>query len=132
VRRTLSRVATNTIADEVLAVYFLECRKELLIEWLDLLGVKHKDGTLEVDAPPPPADKKLREAVDRFRAAADDPDRDLLMRAFAAQDAIEWPLLDALLTGSEPAAEPANPAPAKAAQAPAKPKAAPRRARKPR
>ena len=26
------------IADEVLAVYFLECRKELLIEWLDLAG----------------------------------------------------------------------------------------------
>ena len=125
VRRTLSRVATNAIADEVLAVYFLECRKELLVEWLDLLGVKHKDGTLEADAPPPPADKKLREAVDRFRAAADDPDRDLLLRAFAAQDAVEWPVLDALLTGSEPVAEKSTPAPAKS-------KPAPRRARKPR
>ena len=99
VRRTLSRVATNAIADEVLAVYFLECRKELLVEWLDLLGVKHKDGTLEADAPPPPAEKKLRDAFDRFRAAGEDPDRDLLLRAFAAQDAVEWPVLDALLAG---------------------------------
>jgi hypothetical protein len=95
VRRTLSRVATNQIADEVLAVYFLECRKELLVEWLDLVGVKHKDGTLEADAPPPPAEKKLRDAVAKFRAEASDPDRELLLRAFAAQDAVEWPVLDA-------------------------------------
>jgi len=125
VRRTLSRVATNAIADEVLAVYFLECRKELLIEWLDLLGVKHKDGTLEADSPPPPSEKKLRGAFESFRAAGDDPDRELLLRAFAAQDAVEWPVLDALLASPEPAAAKAEPAPAKA-------KPAPRKARKPR
>jgi len=125
VRRTLSRVATNTIADEVLAVYFLECRKELLVEWLDLLGVKHKDGTLEADSPPPPSEKKLRDAFASFRAAGDDPDRDLLLRAFAAQDAVEWPVLDALLASPESAA-------AQAESAPAKARPAPRKARKPR
>jgi hypothetical protein len=123
VRRTLSRVSTNAIADEVLAVYFLECRKELLVEWLDSLGVAHKDGTLEANAPPSPPDKKLRAAVEGFRAASDDADRELLLRAFAAQDAIEWPGLDALL--GEQAAAP--PAPA----APEKTKPAPRRGRKP-
>ena len=132
VRRTLSRVSTNTIADEVLAVYFLECRKELLIEWLDLAGVKHKDGTLEAMAPPPPADKKLRDAVDRFRAAGDDADRDLLLRAFAAQDAIEWPVLDALLAGPQAAAPTAASPASKVQDAPASAKPAPRRARKPR
>jgi hypothetical protein len=123
VRRTLSRVSTNAIADEVLAVYFLECRKELLIEWLDQAGVEHKDGTLTANAPPAPADKKLRAAVEGFRAAGDDPDRELLLRAFAAQDAIEWPVLDELLGDGQPS----PPAPAR----PEKPKAAPRRARKP-
>jgi hypothetical protein len=127
IRRTLSRVATNPIADEVLAVYFLECRKELLTEWLDLAGVEHKDGTLAVDAPASPAEKKLRAAVERFRGAADDRDRELLLRAFAAQDAIEWPVLDVLLWG-EAAAPSAKPAPATAAT----PKAAKPRARKPR
>jgi hypothetical protein len=120
VRRALSRVAANVVADEVLAVYFLECRKELLVEWLDGVGVEHKDGTLVADAPAQPAEKKLRAAVESFRAA-DDPDRDLLLRAFAAQDAVEWPVLEALLAGPE-----AAPA------APAEPKPAPRRARKPR
>jgi hypothetical protein len=130
VRRTLSRVATNPIADEVLAVYFLECRKELLIEWLDTAGVEHKDGTLAADTPAPPSEKKLREAVERFRGAADDRDRELLLRAFAAQDAVEWPVLDALLAGpqAQPETTRAKP-PAKTAE---KPAAKPRRARKPR
>ena len=134
VRRTFARVSTNAVADELLAVYFLECRKELLVEWLDLLGVKHKDGTLEADAPPPPPEKKLREAVSQFRGAADDPDRDLLVRAFAAQDAVEWPVLDALLTGAGPPVEKPAEKPAARVEKPAaaKPKTAPRKARKPR
>lgn len=132
VRRTLSRVATNPIADEVLAVYFLECRKELLLEWLDTVGVEHTDGTLKVDAPAPPSEKKLRDAVASFRGASDDRDRELLLRAFAAQDAVEWPVLDALLTGAPvPAAKPAA-SPAAAASPARKPAAKARRTRKPR
>jgi hypothetical protein len=97
VRRALARVAANPVADELLAVYFLECRKELLVEWLDLIGLAHKEGALEQDAPPEPAEKKLRDAVKKYLAADDDPDRDLLLRAFAAQASIDWPGLDALL-----------------------------------
>jgi hypothetical protein len=129
VRRTLSRVATNPIADEVLAVYFLECRKELLIEWLDTAGVEHKDGTLAADTPAPPSEKKLRDAVERFRAAGDDRDRELLLRAFAAQDAIEWPVLDALLASPQAPTAPKTPKTAKTTE---KPAAKPRRVRKPR
>jgi len=97
VRRALARVGSNPVADEILAVYFLECRKELLIEWLDLIGVPHKEGALEEDAPPEPPEKKLRESVKKYLAADDDADRDLLLRAFAAQHSVEWPTLDALL-----------------------------------
>ena len=39
VRRALSLVASNTMAEEILAIYFLECRKELLVEWLEALGL---------------------------------------------------------------------------------------------
>jgi hypothetical protein len=97
VRRSLARVASNPVADELLAVYFLECRKELLIEWLDLIGVPHKEGALEQDSPPEPPEKKLREAVKKYLATDDDADRDLLLRAFAAQNSVEWPTLDALV-----------------------------------
>jgi hypothetical protein len=100
VRRTLARVAANPVADELLAIYFLECRKELLIEWLDLVGVAHEEGSLKEDAPPQPPEEKLREAAEKYLGQGDDADRGLLLRAFAAQHAVEWPALDALLGAS--------------------------------
>jgi hypothetical protein len=97
IRRALARVASNSIAEETLAVYFIECRKDLLIEWLDLLGVKHEDGILSDEAPPAPVEAELRKTTERFLAAGGDADRELLLRAFAAQESIDWPVLEALL-----------------------------------
>jgi len=97
VRRALARVHANDVASEILAVYFLECRKELLIEWLDQAGLEHEDGTLKDDLPPQPPEAKLRKAVEAFRGVDADADRELLLHAFAAQDIVEWPQLDALL-----------------------------------
>jgi len=97
VRRALSRVAANGVAEEILAVYFLECRKDLLIEWLDQLGIAHEDGILESNAPASPKEAELRKAYDAFCGADDDADRSLLLKAFAAQSAIDWPDLEALL-----------------------------------
>jgi len=97
IRRALSRVAANLVAEEMLAVYFLECKKELLVEWLDAVGTPHEEGTLTEDHPAQPEKKKLDAAAKKFRGADADPDRELLLRAFAAQEAIDWPDLDALL-----------------------------------
>ena len=96
-RRALSRVAASAIAEETLAIYFLEHRKELLVEWLDAAGVKHAEGALEQDEPPEPAAAVLKKAVASFRAAGEDPDRNLLLEAFAAQSSVEWPALEALI-----------------------------------
>jgi hypothetical protein len=100
VRRALGRVVANLVADEVLAVYFLECRKDLLVEWLDLVGLTHEDGTLADEAPPQPDEKKLVAAMEGYLSAGADPDRDLLLRAFAAQQAVDWPVLEARLADS--------------------------------
>jgi hypothetical protein len=102
VRRALSRVAANVIADETLAMYFLEVKKELLTEWLDQVGVAHEDGTLTEHSPAEPAAAVVEEATMKFRGADDDPDRELLLRAFAAQSSIEWPTLDALIRSKLP------------------------------
>jgi len=101
IRRALARVSANLVADELLAIYFLECRKALLLEWLDLVGLAHEDGTLKDDEPAQPAESVLAAAVAKYRGAGDDPDRDLLLKAFAAQSAIDWPALDALLGFAE-------------------------------
>jgi hypothetical protein len=97
VRRALSRVAANGVAEEILAIYFLECRKELLIEWLDAVGLEHDEGTLSDDQPVAPDRAALGKARDAFCAVDDDVDRELLLNAFAAQTAIDWPDLEALL-----------------------------------
>lgn len=97
IRRALSRVASNDIAEETLAVYFLECRKELLIEWLDLLGVEHDEGVLSASVLPALDPGALRKATKRFLGLDDDADRELLLQAFAAQESIDWPDLEALL-----------------------------------
>jgi hypothetical protein len=102
VRRALARVASEPVAGELLAVYFLDCRKELLVEWLDALGLEHEEGILSADAPAQPPVAELRDTVAKFLAVDPDPDRRLLLAAFAAQAAIDWPELEALLaTGAD-------------------------------
>ena len=85
------------IMEEVLAAYFLQVKKNLLIEWLDSLGLAHEEGALEADAPPEPSADALQKAVSAFRKPEDAEDRELLLLAFAAQSAIEWPGLESLL-----------------------------------
>jgi hypothetical protein len=97
VRQALSRFAAAPIAEEVLAAYFLEVRRDLLTEWLDALGIEHENGVLKQDDPPEPARATIESAVAKFRSGADPEDRQLLLEAFAAQSAVEWPALDALL-----------------------------------
>ena len=95
VRRALARVAASPVAEELLAVYFLECQKDLLLEWLDALSISHEDGTLADDMPEAPPKRELDRAVKAFRAVDDDRNRELLLAAFSAQSSIEWPDLDA-------------------------------------
>ena len=97
VRRTAARVLANALAEELLAVYFLEWKKPLLLEWLEAIGLEHEDGMLASDAPAPPSEVRLSRAVESFRRGDDRANRELLLRAFAAQTAIDWPNLDALL-----------------------------------
>lgn len=96
VRQALSRVAASPIAEEVLASYFLEIRKDLLTEWLDALSLEHEEGVLQVDAPAPPSDADLDKALAAYRKGEGDEadDRELLLEAFAAQSAVNWPLLE--------------------------------------
>ncbi|MEZ4333998.1 MAG: hypothetical protein R3F35_19770 [Myxococcota bacterium] len=97
VRRALSRTSANALAEELLAVYFLKCRLDLLGEWLDLVGLEHEEGILKADVVPSPPEDELREKVARFLGAGADDDRPLLLEAFAAQTAVQWPVLDALV-----------------------------------
>jgi hypothetical protein len=100
VRRALVRPAGADAAEQVLAEYFLEAHRPLLIELLDAIGVAHAEGELSELSPPCPDAGKLRKAVKRF-LKGDDPElREFILRSFAAQSAIEWPALEEMLAES--------------------------------
>lgn len=101
VKGAMARTTANHLAEELLAVYFLKCRLELLTEWLDLLGLEHEDGILTEAEVAEPDAAVIAEKVAVFRGAGDEPDRELLLRVFNAQAAIEWPALEALLTDAD-------------------------------
>lgn len=108
VRRALGRTMGAPIAEEVLATYFLEHRNDLLAELLDTLGVEHEEGRLTDHTPAEPTPAALEKAVEKFRKGDGTETRELLLRAFSAQASIDWPALDALLTGQPtPKAKPA-------------------------
>ncbi len=96
VRRVMSRPNSNALAEELLAIYFLKCRLELLTQWLDLLGLAHEDGILTDDEIVCPDAAELEKKVAELRAGKDE-DCELMLHVFAGQAAIEWPALDALL-----------------------------------
>ncbi len=130
-RRALGRTIGAPLAEEVLATYFLEKERDLLVELLDALGVPHDEGRLSHGEPTCPEPKALDKAVQKFLGGDRKDKRRLLLHAFAAQSSIEWPDLEALVQGTP---RPAAPKPAKAAPARAKPagkkaKAQPKRAK---
>ncbi len=99
IRQALSRVAASPIAEEVLASYFFEIKSELLIEWLDALGLEHEDGVLQTESPDCPGREVLEKALGAYRKGSGDEadDRELLLEAFAAQSAVDWPDFENLL-----------------------------------
>ncbi|MCR9095567.1 MAG: hypothetical protein NXI30_15200 [bacterium] len=99
VKGALSRVTAASLAEELLAVYFLKCRLELLTEWLDLMGLEHEDGILTQEEIPTPEADALKANVDTFLGGDDPDERKLLLEVFNAQTAIEWPALGELLAG---------------------------------
>jgi hypothetical protein len=98
VRRAMGRTSANDLAEELLAVYFLKCRLELLTEWLDLVGLKHEEGILTQKEIPCPETAELETKVGQFRTADDDDDRTLLLQVFSAQASIDWPPLEAMVS----------------------------------
>ncbi len=102
-RKALSLKVNDEAAAELLAMFFMERYSEDVGALLDLLGVEHDEGVLKDEAPKEPTKKKLSEAVEKFTAEGNSTLRSVLVRAFAAQGAIDWPKLDALVFDLEEA-----------------------------
>lgn len=97
IRKAMSLKVNADAAAEILPAFFMERYSKDVIELLDLLGVEHEDGVLKGDVPKAPTDAKLKTAVNKFRKGENPVMRELLLKTFASQSAVDWPALDALL-----------------------------------
>jgi hypothetical protein len=99
IKGAMSRSTANSLAEELLAVYFLKCRLPLLAEWLDLMELEHEEGILTQDEVPCPDAAELEKKVATFREGDEPGDRELLLKVFSGQTAVEWPALETLIEG---------------------------------
>ena len=99
-RKALAMKMNAQAAGEILAAYFIEKHNKELGELLDLLKIEHEEGSLKGANPPQPDEKLLREAVKKFKSAENTPMRSVILKAFAGQSAIDWPVLDEIVFGA--------------------------------
>jgi hypothetical protein len=97
IRKAFSLRMNAEAAGEILPAFFLERYAKEIVELLDALGLEHEEGVLKETAPKPPAKGKLVKAVEQFRKGENPVMRTILLKTFAAQSAIDWPDLDAML-----------------------------------
>jgi hypothetical protein len=97
IRKAMSLKINAEAAGEVLAAFFMERYAEDLRELLDAFGVEHEEGVLKAPAPKEPAASVVKKTVAKFPQGKHATMRSVLLRAFAAQTAVDWPALDAIV-----------------------------------
>ena len=102
-RKALALKGNAEASAELLAAYLLEKYAEDLGELLDAFGIEHEEGVLKDEAPSSPDKKTLEKVVAEFPQGEKKIMRGVLLKAFAAQSAIDWPELDALVLQTEAA-----------------------------
>lgn len=95
--RRASLLASSGLPEEtaaqVLLSFHLVARRPLLARFLDLLGVKHKDGLVEEDQDMRPDPAKLPEAILVMRREFPPEDVDVYFRTLVAADPEGWEAL---------------------------------------
>jgi hypothetical protein len=97
IRKAMALKVNAEAAAEILSAFFMERYAEDVGALLDALGIEHDEGVLKEMNPEQPPAAKLKKVVKEFPAGEHAAQRKLLLKAFAAQGAIDWPALDALV-----------------------------------
>jgi hypothetical protein len=96
VARQLGRKASEAIAGNVLQYWLSGPCKQMLIDFLDQLGIEHQDGLIEELPESPPAGK-LAGAVDTIMANYPREHVAIYLQVFQAMDLASWPELDSII-----------------------------------
>ena len=93
---TLSRPALETVSSSLLRAWLLKKHKQMLIDFLDGLGITHEEGVVE-QLPPSMDDAKVRTAVEALLAKHPPESVAVYLHAFNEMNEVEWPDLRAML-----------------------------------
>ncbi len=94
---TLSKPSQDMVTANLIRTWLLKKYKEMLVDFLDALGIAHKDGVVD-DLPPAMDDEKLKAAIDKLVAKYPREVVGVYLNAFNDMNEVEWPNLKAMLT----------------------------------
>lgn len=93
---TLSRPSLDLMAGTLLRVWLVQKQKPMLVDFLNALGIEHKDGVVE-DLPAAMDDAKLKAAVDSLLGKYPHEPVAVYLNAFNDMNEAHWDNLKAML-----------------------------------
>jgi len=93
---TLARPSLEMITANLLRTWLLKKHQSLLTDFLDALGIVHKEGVVE-ELPATMDDEKLKAAVDSVLAKHPPEVVAVYLNAFSEMNEVDWPNLKAML-----------------------------------
>ena len=93
---TLARPALEMVTANLIRTWLLKKHKDMLCDFLDALGITHKDGVVD-DLPASIEDSKLHSAIEALLAKYPREAVAVYLHAFQGMNEVEWPNLKTLL-----------------------------------
>ena len=93
---TLTRPALNLVTGNLIRTWLLKKYNAMLVDFLDALGIAHKEGVVE-ELPKEMEDAKLQAGVDALLAKYPPEVVAVYLNAFSEMNEVEWPNLKKML-----------------------------------
>ncbi len=93
---SLAKPALDLVTGNLIRGWLLKKYKDMLVDFLNALGIEHKDGVVE-DLPPSMDDAKLQGAVEALLAKYPPEVVAVYLNAFNEMNEVEWPNLKGIL-----------------------------------
>ena len=93
---TLARPALEAVTGNLIRTWLLKQHKQMLVDFLDALGIAHQEGVVE-ELPETMDEAKVRPAVEALLAKYPPEAVAVYLHAFTGMNEAEWPALKTLL-----------------------------------
>ncbi len=93
---TLTRPALDLVTGNLIRTWLLKKHNQMLVDFLDALGIAHKEGVVE-ELPPAVDDAKLQAAVEALLAKYPPEAVAVYLHAFHDMNEVDWPNLKNML-----------------------------------